>query len=136
MTIQQITTHTSIDQTLCGTPLEVETDSRSVVELTLLPSMCADGTGLVHGGFLFGLADYAAMLAVNRRTVVLAGAKVSFRKPAVAGDVLTAYAAVDSITGPWRSVRVEIKKDGGQIFEGEFTCMVPERHVLDGKAKK
>lgn len=32
--------------------------------------MAADEYRLVHGGFIFGLADYAVMLAINEPTVV------------------------------------------------------------------
>jgi len=43
--------------------------------------MAADARGLVHGGFTFGLADYAAMLAVNEPTVVLASAQTKLITP-------------------------------------------------------
>ncbi|MBF0527471.1 MAG: thioesterase, partial [Deltaproteobacteria bacterium] len=59
-----ILTHQMIDQELCGKPLQVESGF-SRVELRTLERMAVDGSGLVHGGFIFGLADYAAMIAVN-----------------------------------------------------------------------
>jgi acyl-coenzyme A thioesterase PaaI-like protein len=43
--------------------------------------MAADQRGLVHGGFTFGLADYAAMVAVNDPNVVLGAAEVRFLAP-------------------------------------------------------
>jgi uncharacterized protein (TIGR00369 family) len=127
----EISTHRMIDQSLCGMPVEVMTDTSSVVELTATPEMRADTTGLVHGGFIFGLADYAAMLAVNHPNVVLSGARVSFLRPASVGECMKAYARVANVSGRKRSVSVEIEKDGELIFEGEFTCIVPEKHVLE-----
>ena len=63
----EIITHQKIDQELCGQPLDVSEGS-SKIELTTLDRMAADSTGLVHGGFVFGLADYAAMLAVTNKS--------------------------------------------------------------------
>ena len=41
-------------------------------------------------GFIFGAADYAAMLAVNQPNVVLGAAETHFLKPSRVGDVLLA----------------------------------------------
>ncbi len=66
----EIKTHLAIDRRLCGEPLELREGFASV-ELTTTREMEADSSGLVHGGFVFGLADHAAMLAVNHPNVVL-----------------------------------------------------------------
>ena len=47
--------------------------------------MAADGRGLVHGGFTFGLADFAAMCAVNDPNVVLGAATCKFLAPVQVG---------------------------------------------------
>ena len=65
-----IKTHNKISQNLCGTPMKVE-DGYCLVELNTSECMVADGAGLVHGGFIFGAADYAAMLVINHPNVVL-----------------------------------------------------------------
>jgi uncharacterized protein (TIGR00369 family) len=126
-----IQTHQCIDRELCGTPLELA-HGRALVELVLTDRMRADATGLVHGGFLFGLADYAAMLAVNMPTVVLAGAQVSFKKPALSGDRIMAEARVTAEQGKKRTVEVSLSCGDTIIFEGTFSCFVPETHVLEG----
>ena len=87
----QIKTHECIDQSLCGEPVLVE-EGRSEVRLTCDRPLAADAKGLVHGGFIFGLADYAAMLAVNHPNVVLGAAETRFLKPSRIGDVLVAKA--------------------------------------------
>ena len=69
-----IQTHSAIDRGLCGKPLELE-EGRAVVRLETRDVMRADERGLVHGGFLFGALDYAAMLAVNHPHVVLGKAE-------------------------------------------------------------
>jgi acyl-coenzyme A thioesterase PaaI-like protein len=49
-------THTKIDPTLCGRPVELAS-GRARVVLDAIAQMAADERGLVHGGFTFGLAD-------------------------------------------------------------------------------
>ena len=127
-----IKTHEKIDSELCGTPLELGEGTASV-ELLLTKRMTADASGLIHGGFIFSPADYAAMLAVNRPTVVLAAAEVSFVKPAMSGERLLAEAEVTAVQGKKRSVTVKVSCRKEVIFRGMFTCAVPENHVLEGK---
>jgi acyl-coenzyme A thioesterase PaaI-like protein len=83
-TDMNILTHTSIDRDLCGSPLLIA-DGYSKVELKT-QKMAVDPTGLVHGGFVFGLADYSAMIAVNHPNVVLGAPDVNFIKPVKSGD--------------------------------------------------
>lgn len=125
-----IITHLKIDQNLCGNPVLVE-ENRCVVELKTMECMAADDFGLVHGGFVFGLADYAAMLAVNQPSVVLGGAQVKFLKPSKVGDVLVAEALVTSGEGKKRTVSVTVTQNGHTVFEGDLTCFVPPKHVME-----
>jgi uncharacterized protein (TIGR00369 family) len=125
----EIKTHLGIDQALCGCPIE-NREGFSRVELKTLADMAADGSGLVHGGFIFGLADYAAMIAVNHPNVVLGAADVKFLKPVAVGHTVVAEAKVEEIQGKKHWVAVSVAKDGETIFQGMFTCFILDRHVL------
>lgn len=125
-----IQTHNDIHTGLCGKPLEVS-DGKARVEFRALPEMAVDSHGLVHGGFVFGLADHAAMIAVNHPHVVLGGAEVLFQKPVRVDDRLTAVAVVNTREGKKRPVQVSVLRDSEAVFEGTFTCFVLDRHVLD-----
>jgi uncharacterized protein (TIGR00369 family) len=125
----EIATHQRIDQRLCGDPLQLE-EGFSRVALRTLREMAADDTGLVHGGFIFGLADYAAMIAVNHPHVVLGAAEVSFAKPVSVGETVTAEATADPASGKKRLVRVTVFREETPVFTGTFTCFVLDRHVL------
>ena len=127
-------THLGIDRRLCGEPLEIGEVSAAVA-WTALPEMAADERGLVHGGFVFGLADYAAMLAVNHPNVVLGSAEVRFLKPVVVGERLVARAAVEESDGRRSRVRVEVKRGEETVMSGTFACFTLERHVLDAGGK-
>lgn len=123
-------THPSIDARLCGRVLELD-EGLAVVELATTREMAADPRGLVHGGFVFGAADYAAMLAVNDPNVVLGAADVRFLAPVRVGEVVRCEAKVEEAQGQKRRVAVSASSPGGAIFRGTFTCFVLERHVLD-----
>ena len=126
----EIRTHLAIEARLCGEPRELR-EGFCRVEMTAADEMRADERGLVHGGFVFGLADYAAMLAVNEPTVVLGSAQARFLKPVVGGDSLAAEATVVERDGRKRIVAVDVEREGELVFRGEFVCFVPERHILD-----
>lgn len=125
-----IRTHLAIDRALCGKPLFVD-DGKSQVVFTALPEMAADKSGLVHGGFVFGLGDYAAMLAVNHPNVVLGSADVKFLSPVQVGDTLEAQASVQKVDGKKQLVDVVISQQDKKVFTGRFTCFVLDTHVLD-----
>lgn len=124
-------THALIDAELCGAPVELE-EGRSAVRLKTLARMAADETGLVHGGFVFGLADYAAMLAVNHPNVVLGASECRFLKPVRAGAELLAVATCEAAQGRRHPVRVTVACGDETVFEGQFTCFVLDKHVLSG----
>ncbi len=92
--------------------------------------MRVDQTGLVHGGFVFGLADYAAMLAINEPTVVLGSAEVRFVAPVVVGARLIAEAEALPPAGKKRAVQVRVLLGEQVVLSGSFVCFVPSAHVL------
>ena len=125
-----IETHKEINRELCGTPMKLAA-GESLVTLDTTKAMTVDSTGLVHGGFVFGLADHAAMLAVNHPYVVLASSNCQFLKPVRPGEHLIAEATVIDENGRKRTVRVFINRDDTRVFSGEFICVVLEKHVLE-----
>lgn len=138
-------THLALDRRLCGEPLDVaETAAGTArVGLTTLPEMAADAEGLVHGGFLFGLADHAAMLAVNDPRVVLGSAAVRFLRPVAVGDRLIAEARCAETAGRKSRVTVEVRRApaaggaaGDTVMSGEFVCFTLDRHALTLQAAR
>lgn len=130
-----IRTHHAIDSELCGTP-EAVTEGTAIVSLVTTLRMATDDHGLVHGGFVFGLADHAAMLAVNEPTVVLGAAELRFLAPVRAGQRLVAIARVVDRPPKKVLVDVEARADEVVVLTGRFTCFVPPRHVLAPKLEE
>jgi len=106
-----IITHQKIDQKLCGSPISIEPDS-SRIKLKTDESMTVDHMGLVHGGFIFGLAD------------------TKFLKPVKVGDVVIAEAKTGFKKGKKHIVSVTVSRNEEAVFSGEFTCFVLDKHVL------
>lgn len=125
----KVNTHLQISPTWVGEVVELS-PGRATARLRTTEEMGADERGLVHGGFTFGLADYAAMLAVNDPHVVLGGSEVRFLAPVRAGEVLVAEAAVQEEQGKKRTVHCVVTAEQ-KVFEGTFSCFVLEKHILD-----
>ena len=125
----ECTTHLKINNALCGTITTLE-ERLCVVEMETTPNMGSDTQQLVHGGFVFGMADYAAMCAVNDPYVVLGAAETQFLKPVKVGDRLTARAVVMEVKGRKHQVPVTVSRGDDVVFKGTFTCFVLDSHVL------
>ena len=124
-------THLAINQSLCGQLLSIN-EGMATVKIDTTYEMAVDDHKLVHGGFIFGAADFAAMAAVNDPNVVLGSAEVKFLKPSKSGDSVILKAKVTEAHGKRRRVEVEgVDETGAIIFSGIFTCFVLEKHVLD-----
>ncbi|MGD0329253.1 MAG: hotdog domain-containing protein [Nitrososphaeria archaeon] len=124
-------THKSIDERFSGRCLDLIPGRRSIVSLKTEDFMKADEKGLVHGGFTFSVADYAAMIAVNHPNVVLLKALVKFTSPVKVGDTLIAKARLYKHQNNRCYASVEVFVEEKKVFEGKFVCLVLESHVFD-----
>jgi len=124
-----VQTHNRINENLCGELIKIE-EGYVEVRLATLPEMLADDVGLIHGGFIFGAADYAAMLAVNERNVVLVASDCQFLSPVKLNDEVDVIARVRHKEGRKRNVHVEAFVLDIKVFEGEFKTVITEKHVL------
>lgn len=127
----EIRTHKLARQDLIGSPIRVVDDLEAEVELRAVEGMAVDEWGLIHGGFTFGLADYAAMLAVNHPHVVLGASQVRFTAPVRVGELMRARAKVVSRDGRRREVAVEVCVGEKKVLVGSMTCYILDRHVLE-----
>ena len=126
----EIRTHLKINSSLCG-EVVVLGDGYAKVRLLTTQVMAADERGLVHGGFTFGAADYAAMVAINDPFVVLAAADVKFLAPVVIGDEVEFEAKVVEQEGKKAQVEVIASVESKKVFQGLFKTFTPQHHILD-----
>ncbi|EIF51891.1 hotdog domain-containing protein [Sulfurovum sp. AR] len=125
----QLNTHLDINTSLCGKVTKLQENYAEVL-LHTTQQMVADSQGLVHGGFIFGAADYAAMSSVNDPYVVLGASSSKFIAPVKVGDTVLCKASVVNTKGKKAEVGVEAFVNGKLVFEGSFTTFVLPSHVL------
>lgn len=125
-------THQKTSKELIGEVVSIQ-ENKAIIQLKISDEMLVDEYGLSHGGFTFGLADYAAMVAINHPNVVLGKAAIKFIKPTVKGDLLTAEAnVVDKIDNTKSIVSVTVRNQHQTlVFEGEFVCFSLDKHILE-----
>lgn len=124
-----LNTHERINTVYSGEIVKMEAGYAKVM-LETIEGMRADDLGLVHGGFIFSAADFAAMAAVNEPNVVLASCNCLFLAPVRVGDTVTFEATEHQKEGRKRNVTVRGFVHEIKVFEGEFKTVVTERHVL------
>lgn len=123
-------THLGINTTLNGTVIALSEGYAKVALLTT-DAMVADDRGLVHGGFAFGAADYAAMLAVNDPNVVLAKSETKFLAPVKVGEMAVFEANISESNGSKHTVEVTGSVGEKKVFVGIFYTIVLKQHVFD-----
>ncbi|MDD5161146.1 MAG: PaaI family thioesterase [Sulfuricurvum sp.] len=124
-----LNTHERINTVYSGEIVRLE-KGYAKVALETNEAMRADDVGLVHGGFIFSAADFAAMASVNEPNVVLAACNCLFLAPVRVGDAVTFEATEHQKEGRKRNVTVRGFVHDIKVFEGEFKTVVTERHVL------
>jgi len=125
----QLNTHLNINTSLCGKVNKLQENYAEVL-LHTTQQMSVDTQGLVHGGFVFGAADYAAMSAVNDPYVVLGSSSSKFVSPVKVGGVVLCKATVISEKAKKKVVEVQAFVEDKLVFEGSFTTFVLDSHVL------
>ncbi|WP_200762209.1 thioesterase, FlK family [Nitrosophilus alvini] len=125
----KLNTHKKIDSRFSGKVVELK-EGYAKILLKTVPEMAADEEGLVHGGFTFSAADFAAMAAVNHPYVVLTGAEVKFTAPVKVGDEVMFEANVIENDGKKSKVEVVGRVGDKEVFKGIFKTYVLDKHVL------
>ncbi len=131
----ELNTHTKIKKYLSG-EIELLKENYAKVKLVCTKEMAVDEMGLIHGGFTFSAADFAAMAAVNDPFVVLIGANSKFLAPAKVGDIIIFEAHARFEDARKREVAVIGNINEIKVFEGTFDAVILPEHVLKLKLKK
>jgi len=130
-----LNTHQHINKELCGNIVELS-EGYAKVELLTTREMSVDNMGLIHGGFTFSAADFAAMAAVNEPNVVLVSSECRFLSPVKAGDTVIFEAKERYRESRKRRIHVIGKFKNIKVFEGDFLAVVLDRHIFKLKLIK
>jgi len=130
-----LNTHKKIKKYLSG-DIELLKENYAKVKLNCTSEMAVDEMGLIHGGFTFGAADFAAMAAVNEPYVVLIGANSKFLAPVKVGDTVIFEAHARFEDARKREVGVVGSINEIKVFEGTFDAVILPEHVLKLKLRR
>lgn len=122
-------THLAIDKSFAGDIITLE-KGKCGLSFATTKEMKVDDLGLVHSGFIFGAANFAAMAAVNDPNVVLAEATTKFLAPIEVGKTITFEAVATHLNTRTRDVQVVGMMGEIKVFEGIFKTVTLERHPL------
>ena len=130
----KLNTHQKIKKYLSGEVEELK-ENYAKIRLSCTKEMAVDEMGLIHGGFTFSAADFAAMAAVNEPYVVLIGANTKFLAPAKVGDVIIFEAHAKFEDARKREIDVVGTINDIKVFKGTFDAVILPEHVLKLKLK-
>ena len=125
-------THTEINQSLFGTLEELEEGYAKVI-FTGAEEMSVDKRGMIHTGFIYGSANFAAMASVNVATAILLVSKTNYLAPLGINDEAIFEAKCQQKNTRKRNVFVTGHVNNIKFFEGEFTIVVLDHHPLSLK---
>jgi acyl-coenzyme A thioesterase PaaI-like protein len=131
---ENLHTHDKIRSNLCGTILKLEVGYSNTTLLTT-KEMSVDDLGLIHSGFIFGAADYAAAVAVNEPNVVIIGSRSKFLAPAKVDDLIEFVAKAKFEDSRKREIKVTGHINDIKVYEGLFSAVVLEQHIFKTKIK-
>ncbi len=121
--------HTRIRSSFVGNLTELTKNGAKTV-LQATQEMSVDEFGLVHNGFIFGSAEYAAAAAVNEENFIVIGCRSKFFAPAKVGDIISFEAKGRFEDARKREIKVTGTINDVKVFEGIFQAVILEHHIL------
>ena len=122
-------THAKIKNSLVGNLTDLKKGFSKVI-LQTTQEMTVDDFGLIHNGFIFGSAEYAAVASINEENVVVIGCRSKFFAPAKLGDIIEFEAKGRFEEARKREIKVVGKINEIKVFEGIFQAILLENHIL------
>lgn len=131
---ENLKTHEKLKSNLCGMIMELE-KGYSKTSLQTTKEMALDELGLIHSGFIFSAADYAAAVAVNEPNVVIIGSRSKYLAPAKLNDIIIFEAKAKFEESRKREIKVTGSINEIKVYEGIFQAVVLEQHIFKTKIK-
>ena len=125
----------SINSTLCGGIINMKPNYAKTALVTS-DEMVFDDEKLIHGGFIFGAAEWAAHVAINTQYSVTISAKVNLYAPAKVGDLIEFEAQAYFEESKTREIKVVGTIKDIKVFEGTYQVVILEEHIFKLQQKK
>lgn len=132
--VDELKTHRDLKPRYSGIITDLK-KGYSKVQLTTTSDMTLDQEGLIHSGFVYLAADYAASVAINEENLIVIGSKIGFYAPAKLGDIIEFEAKSRFEDTKKREVQVIGKISDIKVFEGTFQLVILDDHIFNIKTK-
>ena len=130
----ELKSHKKLRTSISGKIIFLE-KGHSKTTLQTTKEMVVDDLGLIHSGFIFSGAEYAALVSINQENLVAIGSKCKFLAPAKEGDTIEFEAVAKFEDSRKREVKVTGHINDIKIFDGIFQIVILEQHILKTKIK-
>lgn len=125
-------THTLLNDKFSGKVDKLK-EGFAEIHLDIISEMFADEQGLIHNGFMFSAASFAATSAINEKYGFVIGAVVNFLSPVRQDDRVIFKAKSRQKLGRKRVVDVIGRVGDIKVFVGEFSIIIMDKHILNVK---
>lgn len=119
----------SLKPDLCGAIIRMS-EEEVLVKFTPNEQMVGDENNLIHSGFIFNAANYAAMCLVNRTHSLTIGAEVQFLAPIELDQEMLFLATIKHINDKKYKVLVKGTLLDIKIFEGTFHISIFDKELF------
>ncbi|MGP1485020.1 MAG: PaaI family thioesterase [Campylobacter sp.] len=125
----ELKTSPNIKLNLSGTVSALE-QNHAKTQFHTHSDMVVDAEGLIHSGFVFSAANYAALTAINEVNSVVISSRINFFAPTRLGETIEFDAVAHFNESKKREVRVVGKTKDIKVFEGIFQVVILEDHIF------
>lgn len=126
---------TNINTDFCGELIRIAENNAEVV-FTASSAMLSDNERMIHPGFVFNSASYAALCAINKKNAIIISSEVKFLAPIELGHEVL-FKAVALQNGFKKcEVRVEGFLLDIKIFESMFYVAIFDKKLFKLKLKE
>lgn len=127
--IVELTLYNELKSDLCGTIIKNDGEE-VIVQFETNKQMISDKSNLIHPGFIFNAASYAAMCLVNQQNSLIIKSNVQFLAPLEFGQDVIFTATIQHASSKQYEVFVKGTLLEIKIFEGTFYISILDKEIF------
>ncbi|RDU70095.1 thioesterase [Helicobacter cholecystus] len=125
----ELQTCTALKSELCGSIVKM-TYEEVITKFVPTKQMISDESNLIHSGFIFNAANYAAMCLANQPHAITIGSEVEFLAPVEFEQEMMFLATIKQSNSKKFEISVKGTLLDIKIFEGTFHIAVFEKQLF------
>ena len=116
---------------IIGELIDLELGKVAVSTLLVTQDMVLEKAGVLHGYFMYAMADTLSLALVDAEHALTGVANVKYKVPVRAGSKLVARAEVANKRGPRYFIHVFIRSNNVEVFRAKFTIVALDDQVKE-----